>query len=68
MVANMHNSLYWLMMTTDVMLMTDSMLLTTVDVYVDAWYVNHMIKDVKINTHVMLWCYVMLHAMDRVFC
>jgi len=25
-----------------------------VDVDVDAWYINHMIKDVKINTHAML--------------
>ena len=41
------------MMMTDVMLMTGSMLLTTVDVYVDARYINHMIKDVKINTHAM---------------
>ena len=57
-----------LMMMTDVMLMTSRLLLMIVDVDVDAWYINHMIKDVKINTHAMLWCYVMLHAMDRVFC
>ena len=55
------------MMMTNIMLMTGSMLLMTVDVDVDAWYINHMIKDVKINIHVMLWCYVMLHAMDRVY-
>jgi len=52
------------MMMTDVMLMTGRLML----MIVNAWYINHMIKDVKINIHAMLWCYVMLHAMDRVFC
>ena len=62
-------------MMTDIMLMIDVMLwlvvwlmMITVDVDVNEWYINHIIKDVKINTHAMLWCYVMLHAMDRVFC
>ena len=48
--------------------MTEIIMLMTVDVDVNAWYINHMIKNVKSNTHAMLWCYVMLHAMDKVFC
>ena len=30
-------------------------MMMTVDVDVNAWYINHITKDVKINTHAMLW-------------
>ena len=35
-------------------------MLMTVDVDVYAWYINHMIKDVKINIHVLFMMFMIL--------
>ena len=50
-------------MTVILWMMTEIIMLTTVDVYVDAWYINHMIKDVKINIHVLFMMFMICYML-----